>query len=227
MLSLRLGCWRRKRSVSEAGRTGTKEVAERRSQAPNGSGRGCAPVRRDERERREATCGGRGAPSPTEANVGHGDAIIRDLLSWLRRLGGICDEGLAKRWSAPESCLLGGFSDAEIACAPEAFLAIVRNKPLKLAIPRDGGSVGDLINIGFGLRAASGEVERRKKGRWSRRQTESQWRSAEACSTSAMAHLHDRTCFGFGPTLKRNLREELASVRVEEVHFRCFAGHNC
>jgi len=54
--------------------TGTKEVAECRSQARNGSAiaRGCAPVSRDERERSKARDEGDRAPSPRAGSVGHG-----------------------------------------------------------------------------------------------------------------------------------------------------------
>ncbi len=52
------------------GRTGTKEVAERRSQAHNGSA--CAPGSRDGRERRKATSEGRKGALVDAASVGHG-----------------------------------------------------------------------------------------------------------------------------------------------------------
>src|SRR5438046_10767480 len=51
---------RQKRSVSGAGRTGTKEVAQRRSQAPNGGPGVCLPLSRDERECSKARAKGKG-----------------------------------------------------------------------------------------------------------------------------------------------------------------------
>ena len=76
-LSLRLGCWRRETTRFRRGaHSGTKEVAERPSQAPNGS---AARLRelfsRDERAWRKAKRAGAKsaqAPSPTGARVGHG-----------------------------------------------------------------------------------------------------------------------------------------------------------
>src|SRR6266511_3108756 len=53
--------------------TGTEEVAERRSQAPNGSGVRTHPQRsRDDRERTKARSEGERAPSPEKTSAGHG-----------------------------------------------------------------------------------------------------------------------------------------------------------